>query len=192
MTAWNIQFFGSSPHLIKLLIRFHHLHWLDSGRQATLYSIRQQFCFQKFRIIIRLVTQSWTAFARLPNIAFKPAKGPLTTTWGSNNSKSAMPGWRFNFTGEYQNGTNRKTRIKNAYIASFTCCITKAVHLVTVSSITIELCITACKRLVACSGVRSPESVFNRNRSNFIEPRKALSTEICSCCHEVIFSISIC
>ena len=135
-----------------------HLH---AGVNATVTAIRQTYWISSARQIVKSLLQRCVTCRRIVGRAYSKPDPPLLPRV---RTRDARP---FEVTGVDFTGV---LHVKNAgdskvYVCLFTCGVTRAVHLETVSDLTVETFLQALRRFAACRSL--PHIILSDNASTY-------------------------
>lgn len=152
--------------LVPLIIREAHLKTLHGGVQLTLQIIRQQFWFDKARLLTRYnIARCPTCFrhkiklskqlmAVLPNQRTKP-QDPFSVVGVDYMGPVSL-----------SSKTGRNPVITKGYVCVFVCFCTRAIHLELISSATTASFMQALRRFIGRRG--SVKTIWSDNGTNFV------------------------
>ena len=152
--------------LSELLIRKAHEDVMHSGLQATLNQLRETYWILKSRQITKKCVKRCLICRRARVKAGQQVSAPLP-------KERINEAQAFEITGiDFAGPVYVKPDNKKAYIALFTCAVTRAVHLELVSDLTTDAVLLALKRFIARRGICTV--IYSDNAKTFMKAKKDL------------------
>ena len=146
------------------LVQKVHCETLHGGVSLTMAAVREQYWVPKLQSLakpVRSECHGCKRFTATPVTA--PAPGPLP------EDRTAVVG--IDFTGPIRYKQKKKSE-KKAYLAIFTCSLSRAVHLELLTNLETQKFIACLKHFIAHQG--RPRVVYSDNRGTFIKTSKWL------------------
>ncbi|XP_055584715.1 uncharacterized protein LOC129737580 [Uranotaenia lowii] len=161
-------------HIVtRKLVENYHQRCGHGSRETVVNEIRQRFCVENLRALVKKVTQDCT-WCRMQKA--KPCVPRMAALPKQRMAIGAEP---FSYVGldyfgplEVSVGRRREKR----WVALFTCMTTRAVHLEVAYNLTTESCKMAIRRFVKRR--RSPIEIFTDNGTNFVGANRELQSQI--------------
>lgn len=169
----NWSFTQKHPYILpgnevfsELLIRKAHEDVMHSGLQATLNQLRERYWILKSRQMTKNCVKCCLICRRARVKAGQQVSAPLP-------KERINEAQAFEITGvDFAGPIYVKPENKKAYIALFTCAVTRAVHLELVSDLTTDAFLLAFKRFIARRGICSV--IYSDNAKTFKKAEKDL------------------
>ena len=160
----------TSAVFTRKLVERVHLQTLHGGVGLTMAAVREQYWVPKLRSLVKSVRRECYGckrFSATPVVAPPPGKLPEErTTVGAVFEVVGT-----DFAGPIRHKVNKKSE-KKAYLAIFTCSLSRAVHLELLPSLETNKFITCLKHFIARRG--RPRVIYSDNGSTFVKTNKWL------------------
>ena len=160
----------SSERFTEKLIHQVHCETLHGGVALTMAAVRERYWVPKLRSLVKSVRSKCYGCKRF---SATPARNPIPgqlpedrTTFGG-----AFEVIRLDFAGPLKYKEGKKSQ-GNAYLAIFTCSLSRAVHLELIASLETDNFIACLKRFIARRG--RPRVIYSDNGGTFIKAEKWL------------------
>ena len=152
----------------RKLVQRIHVETLHGGVSLTMASIREQYWIPTLRLLVKSVRSAcWGCKRFIASPLTVPPPGPLPTDRTNGGAAFEVIGTDFAGPIKYK---QRKKSDEKAYLAIFTCSLSRAVHLELLSSLETSNFITCLKRLIAADhalSTRTMEAPLSRLRNGF-------------------------
>ena len=149
--------------LTLLQVRECHTRVLHSGVRSTLAELRTRFWVPKGRQVVKYVLNRCVVCKKMEGKSFSP---PPTASLPDFRVNKAPP---FSKTGVDFAGPlfvkDKSNEMRKVYVALFTCCVTRAVHLELVEDLSVETFKRCLRRFIARRGV--PTLIVSDNAKTF-------------------------
>lgn len=139
----------TSHRFTKLMIEYSHKKVMHSGMRDTLVQLREKFWVPRARQLVKKCISDCTICKRFRVKAAQQITAPLPKDRVTESPPFEITG--VDFAGPLF--VKVKNTVEKAYIALFTCAVTRAVHLELVSSLSTESFLLAFKRFISRRGL---------------------------------------
>ena len=159
-------------HLAVLIVRDAHVRTSHSGVKDTLTDIRSQYWFVKGRQFVRKLIHQCVTCRKLEGPSYKAVPPPplpefrVTESPPFAYSGVDFAGPLYIKQGDLSDGSSK------VWIALFTCCVTRAVHLELVPDLTAQTFLRSFKRFTARRGI--PSQIVSDNAKTFVSAAQTL------------------